>query len=293
MINRLILLAHPSSGSGKCVLYAEEFAKSASQQGVITLLISKETAEESIEAVLAVRNEVDALVVIGGDGSFHIALQAIAGSKCPLYVIPMGTGNDFARTNNEISTDIDFVLQRILHEHPKWIDLGKIRVGTEHSWYGQVLSTGFDSLVNRRANQMRIIKGQIKYTIATLLELPKFKPIRYRISIDGQVIETDAMLVSVANGATYGGGMKIVPDADRHDGLLDVMILKRVSKFELLRVFPKVFSGAHKNHPAVSFHQTRNFTLEAAALAYADGEFVGSLPISGEVAPYSLLTWEQ
>ncbi len=293
MIKSLILLAHPSSGSGHCVEYAERFAQSASRQGLATTLISKETAEESIEAVLAVRNENDALVVVGGDGSFHIALQAVAGSQCPLYVIPMGTGNDFARTNNELSIDIDFVLQRILHERPKWVDLGKITVGPEHSWYGQVLSTGFDSLVNRRANQMRMIKGQIKYTIATLLELPKFKPIRYRIAIDGQVIETDAMLVSVANGATYGGGMKIVPDADRHDGLLDLMILKRVSKIELLRVFPKVFSGAHKNHPAVSFHRTKNFTLEAAALAYADGEFVGNLPISGEVKPQSLLTWER
>jgi diacylglycerol kinase (ATP) len=100
------------------------------------------------------------------------------------------------------------------------------------------------------------------------------------------------MLVSIANGPTYGGGMKIVPDADRTDGYLDIMILAEVSKFELLRVFPKVFSGGHKNHPAVSFHRTKTFSLQAAALAYADGEFIGDLPIHGEIHANALLTWD-
>jgi diacylglycerol kinase (ATP) len=289
----LALLAHPSSGKGRCLQYAHTFSQKAVQTGFTVTIVSGKTPEQSIEAIKSIRNEIDILVVIGGDGSLHIALQAIADTDLPIYVVPMGTGNDFARTNNPLFTDIDMILHRLQNEAPKKIDLGLISDEHNATWFGQVLSTGFDSLVNRRANNMSWIKGQIKYTIATLLELPKFKPIQYTIKLDGQVIQTRAMLVSVANGPTYGGGMKIVPDADRSDGLLDVMILKEVSKFELLRVFPKVFSGGHKTHRAVSFYRTKNFSLEAAALAYADGEFVGSLPISGEIRTHSLLTWEQ
>ena len=121
-----------------------------------------------------------------------------------------------------------------------------------------------------------------------LLELPKFKPRNYEIVIDGKVIQTAAMLIAVANGLSYGGGMKVCPTAEIHDGLLDVMILTPVSKFEFVRIFPSVFKGLHVTHPAVTIHQGRKVHISADAVAYADGERIGTLPIDVSISPNQL-----
>jgi diacylglycerol kinase (ATP) len=286
------ILANNHAGKGESSAIAQQIEVEALRKGLTVTLLPEGKGTKTQNELKSIIEKVDALIVIGGDGSFHFVLQYLVHSSVPLYVVPTGTGNDFALTNNEYNVDAHHIIHRIIHEEPSMIDIGRVHVGTEESWFGQVLSTGFDSIVNRRANSMKLIRGQIKYTLATLLELPRFRPIVYRITTDTEILETRAMLVSVANGPTYGGGMKIVPDADRTDGYLDIMILAEVSKFELLRVFPKVFSGGHKNHPAVSFHRTKTFSLQAAALAYADGEFIGDLPIHGEIHANALLTWD-
>jgi diacylglycerol kinase (ATP) len=99
------------------------------------------------------------------------------------------------------------------------------------------------------------------------------------------------MLSAVANGVSYGGGMKVCPDASLSDGLFDVMILEPVSKFEFLRVFPHVFKGTHITHPRVRIERARSVKISAPAVAYADGERIGPLPISAVIEPRSLKTW--
>ena len=100
------------------------------------------------------------------------------------------------------------------------------------------------------------------------------------------------MLIAIANGSSYGGGMQVCPGADIEDGLFDLMILAPVSKIEFLKVFPKVFSGTHITHPAVSMMRGKKISVTAEAIAYADGERIGPLPISAEVVPAALRTWK-
>lgn len=292
-IKRICIVANPASGKGGSLKIAQEFQVLSENLGLLTDLIATTSPTVCSQELTQTIGESDAVVVVGGDGSVHLSLQKIVPAGKPFIVIPTGTGNDFARTNNELELDLGKILRKILNETPYAIDIGFTESRGNQKFFGQVLSTGFDSLVNQRANSMKFIKGKIKYTIATLLELPKFKAIDYSITLDEGSIKAKAMLVSVANGPTYGGGMKIIPHASRSDGYLDVMVLAEVSKFELLRVFPKVFSGAHVNHPAVTFYRTKKFSLEAKALAYADGEFIGELPIQGEVLPLIARTWEK
>jgi diacylglycerol kinase (ATP) len=99
------------------------------------------------------------------------------------------------------------------------------------------------------------------------------------------------MLIAVSNGSSYGGGMKVTPDAQIDDGLFDIMILGPVSKIEFLKVFPKVFSCAHIKHPAVKILRGRTVEIDSDAVAYADGERIGPLPITASVIPQALLTW--
>ena len=133
---------------------------------------------------------------------------------------------------------------------------------------------------------MRWPRGQMRYNLAILRELPVFRPIPYAVELDGRRIETRAMLVAVANTTSFGGGMRVCPDADVADGLFDVMIVHALSIPAFLRVFPKVYSGTHTTHPAVEIHRARRVRLEASGIhSQADGETFADLPIDAEVVP--------
>ena len=286
------------SGRGSAPQIAKKLLASLEAKGHSALLVNAPDVESMRGALAALTKDesISAIVSVGGDGLAHLVINACAQTSIPMYTVPAGTGNDFARTNNQVSTDIDFITDRLTTETPVEIDLGLIRFEQDgvarHEYFGQVLSTGFDSLVNKRANRMHWIRGQMKYNISTLLELPLFRPIKYELDLDGNTIRSSAMLVAVANGPTYGGGMRILPGADRHDGELDLLLLKPVSKIELLRVFPRVFKGTHVTHPAVEIFRSKKIALRAKALAYADGEYISSLPIEISIAPKALRTWE-
>ena len=131
----------------------------------------------------------------------------------------------------------------------------------------------------------------MKYNAAIAIELPRFKPRHYDITLDDRTISTEAMLIAVANGRSYGGGMLVCPNASIRDALFDVMVLHPVSKLEFMKVFPKVFAGTHVSHPAVEIVRSKNVTIESKAVAYADGERIGQLPIAAECIHDAVQTW--
>ena len=161
----------------------------------------------------------------------------------------------------------------------------------DSEWFGAILSTGFDSVVNERANTMSWPKGPMKYNLAIAMELPRFAPISYTIELDTQLLQVEAMLIAVANGKCYGGGMQVCPDASMNDGLFDVMILHPVSKVEFIKVFPKVFKGAHIGHPQVRIYRSARVSISSSAVAYADGERIGGLPVRAECMAGAGLSW--
>ena len=158
-------------------------------------------------------------------------------------------------------------------------------------WFGAVLSSGFDSTVNEKANALSWPKGRSKYNLAIALELPLFKPSHFEIELDDRTISTEAMLIAVGNGSSYGGGMQVCPQASLTDGLFDVMVLSPISKLEFVRVFPTVYSGNHINHPEVNVYRTKKVRINSQAVAYADGERIGALPVSAECVAGAGLTW--
>ena len=227
------------------------------------------------------------VIAVGGDGLLHLVLQKNVPAQIPLAVIPAGTGNDFVRTLGWSLTDIDQLLEKVLTTAPRSIDLGLV----DGEWFGAILSTGFDSVVNERANAMSWPKGPMKYNVAIAFELPSFKPRPYEITLDDRKISTEAMLIAVSNGCSYGGGMLVCPQADISDGLFDVMVLHPISKLEFIKVFPKVFKGTHISHPAVEIVRSKKVSIAADAVAYADGERIGQLPVSAECISGALSTW--
>ena len=286
-----VLLFNPTSGGGQGRHYATKASEILRAQNISVLEVSGLNYQDTTTRFQSVMREhgsnIDAVVVVGGDGMVHMAIQELAESDIPMALIPAGTGNDFARS---LELDLDNPLKtlEICRERlPVAVDLGK----SKDRYFAEILSTGFDSIVNERANRLTFIRGRMKYNIAILLVLSTFKPRKYRFRIDAIEFESKAMLIAVSNGQSYGGGMKVTPNAEIDDGLFDVMILGPVSKLEFLKVFPKVFRGAHILHPAVKIIQGRSITIESDAIAYADGERIGELPVTAVVVPGALMTW--
>jgi len=248
-------------------------------------LLRRETAK-------AIADGADALVVVGGDGMANLGIDLVAETDLPLGIVPSGTGNDLADglgiPIHDTEAAIDLLIAALGRE-PRRIDAGTIRHGELTTWFGCVVSAGFDATVNERANLMSRPRGRSRYIVALLRELATLKARRYRIHADGRVLEVEAMLVSVANNRSLGGGMRIAPDADLADGRLDLFIVERMSRLRFLRMFPKVFRGEHTTLPEVTLLPVSSARIEAdGVIAYADGERIGPLPIDVSVVPGAL-----
>jgi diacylglycerol kinase (ATP) len=285
---RIGLVVNPTSGKNRGMTLGLEVAHRLRSAGHEVLELSDETYAAARDRALgAIHQGLDVLAVVGGDGMVHLGVNLAAETKVTLAIIGAGTGNDVARGLGLPVHDPVRAADIVTTGVPRTIDA--IRYVDSHGdrrWYAGVLGAGFDSLVNERANTWPWPKGQMRYNLAILRELPLFKAIPYAVTVDGVRHETRAMLVVVANGPSYGGGMLVAPDAQFDDGQADVVILHELSTLEFLRVFPKVFKGAHVGHPAVEIIRGRSIMLEAEGIvAYADGERFARLPLSLETVP--------
>lgn len=236
----------------------------------------------------------DALVVVGGDGMVSLAVNLLAQTSIPFAVVPCGTGNDFARgiglPVGELDRCISLVVDSLSRE-PERLDLGRITStdGSEVRWFASVLSAGFDAIVNERANAMSWPKGKSRYTLALLLELFALKPVDYSLTADGHTRKESAMLISIANNSTMGGGMRVTPEASMRDGVFDVFVLRPLSRLRFLRLFPRVFAGTHVSEPEVVIEHAQTVILDAKNIvAYADGERVWALPVHVDVVPAAI-----
>jgi len=285
-----LLLINPNSGNGRGEKVGRIVEEELAALDVEYIDISANSAmqcQENLKSRLVSSQSFEGLFLVGGDGTLNIAIQELVKTSLGVALIPAGTGNDFARTLNLNLKDPRQLISFYLSNKPALVDVGKVG----ERYFVDVLSTGFDSMVNERANTMHRIKGRAKYNLSILLVLSTFKPKNYEFSIDGLSFESKAMLIAVSNGISYGGGMKVTPDAKIDDGFFDILILTPVSRFDFLRVFPKVFSGKHITHPAVKILRGKLVEINSDAVAYADGERIGSLPIKASVVERGLLTW--
>jgi len=284
-----LVVVNPKAGMGSAASLATQIVGYLQSHNISYRMISPSSASEtkSLARESLQNGEVSRLLSVGGDGLFHLLLQLAIEFRIPLAVAPGGTGNDFYRALGWHGSELATYLDRVTTSEPQLIDVGVV----DGEYFGAVLSSGFDSVVNERANQMKWPKGPAKYNAAIALELPKFKAIEFKIFADEQVLEVEAMLIAIGNGCSYGGGMRVCPDADLNDGLFDIMILHPISKIEFIKVFPTVYTGRHVNHPEVEIIRARKIRIESSAIAYADGERIGQLPVQVENLSQTLLTW--
>ncbi|MFF4890969.1 diacylglycerol kinase [Micromonospora chersina] len=285
------VLANPTAGRGRHRGLLPRLLERLGGAGRPVELLRAGTPEEAEAAChAAVADGAGALVAVGGDGTVHRALQAVAGTAVPFGPVPAGTGNDFAVDTGFPADPLaaaDVIADALRAGRTQPVDLARLTTPTGGDrWYGAVLAAGFDAIVNERANRMRWPRGPRRYDLAILVELARLRPRRYRLRLDGVEQEVDAVLVAVGNAASYGGGMRICPDADPHDGLLDVVVGGRFDRRTLMRVKPRIYQGTHVTHPLVRSYRARTVELDAEGITtYVDGERAFDLPVRVSAVP--------
>lgn len=286
MPRHLALLTNPTAGKGRGAAARASALPRLREAGFVVHDLQGTDADETLDLARRVVAEgVWALVVCGGDGMVHLGVQAVAGTPTHLGIVPAGTGNDVARYVGLPRADPVAAADRVVASTPRRLDLA--RVGSR--WFATVLAAGFDAVVNERANAMTWPRGQMRYNLATIAELRTFEPRPYTLELDGRQHRLDAMLVAVGNGPSFGGGLRITEGALLDDGMLDVVIIKPMSRPELVRTYPKLFRGTHVHHRQYEHHRVRRVTVAAPGIvAYADGERFGPLPLTIESDPGAL-----
>jgi diacylglycerol kinase (ATP) len=237
-------------------------------------------------ARIAAEEGAHVVVAAGGDGTVGEVANGLIGTPAALGVLPMGTGNDFARTLG-VGNDISRAARAIVFGTQKRVDIG--RIGEGH--FVNVAGCGFDAEVSKRVNRgFRRLRGTTAYIAAVFETLGTFRPAEITLEIDGVIFEEVAMLCAVANAKSYGGGMLVAPDATLDDGLFDVVVVGNVSPVEFVRAFPRVFKGTHVSHPKVTVRKGKRVAIRSRneLPVLADGEDMGVLPVEFAIAPQQI-----
>jgi diacylglycerol kinase (ATP) len=292
---RIALVVNPASGVGRAAKLSASVAARLSADATVSVQTGT-SAAHAVELIAAAAAQHDAVVVLGGDGMVHLALQALAEGDTPLGIVPGGTGNDIADVlgfHADPLVAADQVLAAVLASSVRRADLGRTEEGR---WWATVLCAGFDSAVNERANRMRWPKGPRRYDVAIVAEMMRLRPRRFRIELDDEAMEVSATLVAIGNGPQYGGHKRMTPDGRMDSGVFAVTVVGPVSRLTLARLAPKLPNAGHIGHPAVTTYTARSVRLTALGVdaepgrtvAFADGERMGPLPVNTTCVPAAL-----
>jgi diacylglycerol kinase (ATP) len=286
VVRKLAVLVNPASGRGGAARSATAAVGRLEDAGFeVSRLQGADAAESRSLAHRAVEDGVEALVVVGGDGLVHLAINVLAHTDVALGIIPAGTGNDAARTLGIPLADPRAAADLVVAGAVRTVDLG--RAGA--AYFFCVLSAGFDAVVNERADAMRWPRGNARYALATLAELRTLRALTYDLDLDGSRHSVEAVLVAVGNGPSFGGGLRVSEGAALDDGLLDVVVFHPVSRADVVRTYPRLYRGTHRRHPAYEHHRVREVRIAGPpVVVYADGERLGPLPVTVRAVPAAL-----
>jgi diacylglycerol kinase (ATP) len=315
---RSVLIVNPKAKRGRALWHAQRAQARLQRHGWHCELQPSENPEHVRQLTeRAVATGVDAVLIAGGDGTIHHAVQVLANSAIPLGIIPCGRGNDLVRALG-IPLDAEAAAEVIARQNLKAIDLGQVMAASDEGqranfsspvprpsslsvpspvprpssrFFCGIVTCGFDSEVADFAHRHRQIPGGwVGYFGAALLLLARYRFKTVRVRGDGWSFDGETLLVATANCPAYGGGMWIAPTAKLDDGLLHVCIVRATSKWRILRLLPTVFSGEHVREPEVSLHPAKRVHLDSdePIPLFADGEPVGTTPATVTVAPNAL-----
>ena len=292
------IVVNPIAGRGRGARLGALTISELRDRGHDVVDLSGSSPQEARAAARrAVAHGLDALVVVGGDGIVNLGVNVVAETDVPLGIVAAGTGNDVARVLGLPRHDVGrsvATMERALADGPRSIDL--VSVGppgyATRKWFVGVLSCGFDAAVNARANRMSWPRGPLKYWLAIIPELVRYRPYGYKVTTDDATWESAGTLVAVGNSSQFGGGFRITPEARLDSGVVQVLVASGLTRRGIARVLPLVKAGRHLGNPVLQVFDTREVLIEPVVRlgapppdAFADGEHVGPLPLRARIHP--------
>jgi YegS/Rv2252/BmrU family lipid kinase len=281
----LALLVNPASAGGKTLKLLPTVEQVLDARRAVFRVQRTKGLEHGAEQALRAIEAGELPVVMSGDGLLGAVGGAMAGSETPLGIIPGGRGNDLARVLG-IPGDPESAVATLFSGRSQRIDVGE----ANGKRFLGIVSVGFDSEANRRANETHFLRGNLVYAYAALRTLIGWKPARFTIRVDEERIRLTGYSISVANNKAFGGGMYIAPDAELDDGEFDIVAIGEVSKLRFLGNLPRVFKGTHVDKDEVRVFRAPHLELSASKQfpVYADGEHLTDLPAALRVLPQAL-----
>ena len=281
------ILANPVAGQGHARRFAERAALRLQREGIpVELHYTHQKGYGYQLAEQAVAQGVETVAVCGGDGTLSEVVPALLNTPTALGLLPFGTANDFARglgVPRSLSEAVNVLVER----HVVSTDVGLCG----DSYFTTVAAYGFDAEVSAamQAGQAPL-GGTAGYVLQALRHLRHYTPPQTILSGSFGRFEGPVFLVASANTRSYGGGMQIAPNADPHDGLLDVCIVEPLTYPQALSLLPSVFLGRHIHHPSVRVVRTDTLEIsgETGRLVSADGEYCGTTPMTLTSVPNAL-----
>jgi diacylglycerol kinase (ATP) len=272
---RIKLIYNPMAGRGRASRHHAEAERYLRELGAeVDVHASTSPADMTQAAADASRGAFDRVVVCGGDGTLHLSVREFDLANGTLALIPLGSGDDFAKVLG-LPRDLRAACELALRGSAREVD---VAVANGIRYLG-VAGLGFDSEVARYANEnVKFLRGSLVYLYAILRVLPRFTP--HRVTINGTRNE-EIMFATVGNSRQYGGGIRITPDAKLDDGQLDLCIVHRTSRMQLLKTLPQAYTGAHVKSPFVETGRGTSFTFDSERPmdVYADGERITMTPV--------------
>ena len=292
---KTVFLVNPAAENGAAGRRWPELAHEAASLGLQGDTRFSERPGHLTELAREAAADADLLVAVGGDGTVNEVVNGIAGLDVELALIPRGTGGDFVRTFG-IPRKLDRAVEVALRGRTRVIDLGRGRYRSwagedEESYFANIASAGMSGAIAKRTNETsKALGGKVSYAWATVAVFSRWRSDEVRVRVDGTEQAGRMHDVIVANGRYLGGGMKMVPEAEPDDGLLDVLLIGDLTKRDLLLTMPKTYRGKHLPHPKATLLRGTTVEIDAPEPlpVELDGEQPGTTPVRFEIVPRAL-----
>ncbi len=291
MTGRALVIVNPAAGGGRAARRWQGLQPIARAAFAFEEVHTAAPGDATRLARDAVAAGFTHILAVGGDGTLHEVVNGTAHTAVAVGLLPLGTGNDFARSAG-LWRPAERLLPELASGRRRVIDLGLVH----GQYYLNVAGVGFDAEVAREVNALeRKGGGTVPYLLTAVRDAFRYEPPTLTLSFDAGPVAParPCLLVAIGNASAYGGGMRVCPHAALDDGLLDVLTVGDLRGWAVLRLLPRVFVGRHLGHPLVHYQRGAQVRIEgpSSVALHADGEIVGGLPATFTVAPGAMVLW--
>jgi len=293
-MKKYLCIYNPQAGGGKSKSYLSEIQSLFNKYKLDVDIVFTEYPRHSHKIIKETDlSGYEGILVAGGDGSFYNVLNGYMAlenaPKISFGILPVGSGNSLSRDLIDGAAPIEEFVKLIKVGNTRAFDIAQVKMENETFYYANMMGFGFITDVNGTASKLKALKAQA-YTLGVLYQTIKLNTFDLKITVDGEVMNMDNVFVIISNSKYTGGDYLIAPRAKIDDGKLDLIILNKLSRLNLLKTFPKIFDGSHVDTPFVDYIQAKTIKLETNVpkILSPDGEVYGKFPAEVTCIPKAI-----